>query len=239
MSYTPPPMTAPVGGGNFEKHLIPAGTYPARCVWLINVGTQELNWQGEIKKQVKLIIGYELPTEQLPSDHPRAGEPCFISERFTFSFHEKAGLRHHIDAWRGKAMTDAEYGTFDIGKMLGAPAVLSIVHAEKEGKTYANISSISPEASMRKLVPDFKVPAQVNDSLYFNVGWLTTKDGAEYAMKAFNAMPKYYQELVQKSPEWQAYTKSAHYIAPVAPVAAPAATPEAAPAPVDDDSLPF
>jgi hypothetical protein len=212
-------------------------------VWLINIGTQEMNWQVEIKKQVKLIIGYELPTELLPNDHPRKGEPCFISERFTFSFHEKAGLRHHIDAWRGKAMTDAEYSAFDIGKMLGAPAVLSIVHAEKEGKTYANISSISPEASMRKLVPDFKVPAQVNESLYFNVGWLGSKEGAEYAMPAFNRMPKYYQELVQKSPEWGAYTKSAHYIAPVAiTAAAPEAQPEVtAPAveAVDSSDLPF
>ena len=188
--------------------------------------------------------GYELPTEILPADHPRAGEPCFISERFTFSFHEKAGLRHHIDAWRGKAMTDDEYASFDIGKLIGAPAVLAVVHAEKEGKTYANISSISPEASMSRIVPGFKVPAQVNESLYFNVLWLGTKEGAEYAMPTFNKIPKYYQELIQKSPEWQAYTRQPFYIAP-AVQAAPATTtaqPEVPAEPVKTtlaDDLPF
>ena len=238
-------MTPPTGGGSFEKHLIPTGTYPARCVWLLNIGTQEIVWQGTPKKQIKLLIGYELPTELLPSDHPRKGEPSFISERFTFSLNDKGNLRAHINNWRGKALTDDECANFDISKMLGAPGVITVTHVDKDGKTYCNIGSIAPEASMRKLVPDFKVPAQVNESLYFNVQWLATAEGAQYAMTVFGNIPKYYQELIQKSDEWQAYTKQSFYQAPAVAPDSASATPEA-PAqaepqvqPVDDIPLPF
>lgn len=216
--FTPPPMNAPAGGGNFERHLLDAGTYPARLVWLINTGTQTTEWQGQQKKQKKLIMGYELPTELLPESHPRKGEPTFISETFTLSMGENAKMRPFIENWRGKKFTDEEATAFDIGKMVGAPAVITVIHKANEkdpSKVYANIGSISSEQGYAKMQPGFKVPPQINKSIYFNADWLSVKEGAEYAIPLFNEMPRYIQDKIMASDEWKAYTTCGHYIAPV------------------------
>lgn len=216
--FTPPPMNAPASSGNYTQHLIEQGQYPARLVWLMAVGTQESSFNGEIKRQKKLILGFELPTELLPADHPRKGEPSFISETFTFSMSEKASMRAFINQWRGKILTDEEAQKFDIGKMLSAPAVLNIVHKASKAdssKIYANIGSVSSEASQKKMMPTFSVPPQVNQSIYFNVDWLNVDaQTAQYAMGEFNKIPEYYQKKIMESPEWKDYTGKPWFVAP-------------------------
>lgn len=253
--FTPPPMTPPTTGGDFAPFTVPAGTYPARCTWLLMIGTQKEVYKGEDKIMKKVLIGFELPTIQLPADHPKAGEPAFISGKYTYSLADKANLRADINSWRGKGLTDEEAAAFDIGKLIGAPAVITVIHnTGKDGsKTYANISSIAPEKSMEAMIPGFKVPAQINPSLYFSVDWLTSKEGAEYAMPIFDKIPKYYQDMIMKSDEWMEYARQPFYIAPAVapgstqtpPAAAQQSKPVAVPPPLEplvednSDPLPF
>lgn len=214
--WTPPPMNAPTSSAGFTQHLIDAALYPARLVWLVAIGTQRKEWKGEAKLTPQLVMGFELPTELLPEDHPRKGEPCFISEYFTFSMGDKSNLRAFINQWRGKALSDDEAKAFDIGKMVGQPAAINVVHrSSADGtKTYANIGSISNEKSQHKMYPGWTVPPQVNKTLYFNVSWLLTPEGAKNTIGTFNELPKYLQEKAMASQEWIQYTVAPHYIAP-------------------------
>lgn len=246
--FTPPPTTAPVSGsGDYQTYLIPEGSHQARLVWLIVTGTVEDTYMNETKKKKKVTLGFELPTTLLPEDHPRKGEPCFISKTVVLHMGEKAGLRAFIEEWRGKRLTDIEASQYDFGKIIGQPAVITIGHdagKKDPNKFYANIKSIVSEKAQQNLMPGFSVAPQVNKSIYLSVDWLASKEGAEYFMGIFNGLPKYTKEAIMNSDEWKAYTLKPFYVAPVsqdAP-AQPQATPMAPPAEdvVDDsDDLPF
>jgi len=242
-------MNAPVsGGGDFERHLIEPGTYPARLVWIIGLGTQESIYNGQVKHKKQIKLGFELPTELLPESHPRKGEPCFISKTFTYHMGSQSNLRPFIESWRGKNLTDGEAESFAVDKMLKAAAVLTIKH--KVGKVdttkiYAEIDSITSETAFRKNFPQFAVPTQVNKEVYFDVQWLLlSKEGAEYGLPKFNELPKYDQETVMKSQEWAKYTQCPWYVAPVLKGNTPSAPsttqpPATQPAPKDSfDAIP-
>jgi hypothetical protein len=67
-----------------------------------------------------------------------------ISESYTLSTDKKSNLRKHLAAWRGKDFTEDEAKVFDVAKVCGAMALLSITHKpSRDGsKTYANITAI-------------------------------------------------------------------------------------------------
>jgi len=232
-NFTPPPMIPPTSGSFPQQALIPVGTYPARCTWLVLSGTVDTEYKGEKKKKTNLLIGFELPTLLLPEDHPRKGEPSFLTETHSFSFSEKANLRKFVNSWRGANLTDEECKTFDISKLLKAPCYVTIVHNTGKGsesKTYANVGSIAPEASMKSLLGDnYKVKPQVNKEVYFNVFWLNSVNSAEYAISVFNDLPKWVQDKIMLSDEWKAYAVCNYYIAPTIAVAPPVSQPVANP----------
>lgn len=241
--FTPPPMQAPVGGGgNFEKYLPDEKPHAARLVWLILTGTVKSVYKGEDKEAKKIIFGFELPSTLLPESHSRKGEPAFISETHNYFMSENANMRKFIQQWRGEDFTDEEAKVFDISKMLGAPAVVDIIHKsdKKDPKIiYANIESIKSVKKHAKMLAEhgikFDVPPQVNPTIYFNVDWLNMdKQTAEYGMVQFATIPDYYQKKIMESPEWKAYTTQPWYIAPVlkessTTATTPPATPQVAP----------
>lgn len=127
------------GGEGFEP--IPAGTYIARCVSVVDLGVQETPWGGK----EKVYVGFEVPDERVEwkdkdgNDHEG---PAFIGNRYTLSVNEKSILGQHLTSWRGVPFTEEERQGFDLFTILGAPAMINIVHEEKNNKTYANIVSI-------------------------------------------------------------------------------------------------
>ena len=130
------------GGGNYEP--IEAGMHQAVCYGIIDLGT---HYDETYKKSNhKIMIQWEFP--ELRIDITRDGQtvnvPRITSKRYTLSLHEKAGLRKDLESWRGRAFTAEELRGFDVHNLLGVNCLLNIVHQTKDGKTYANISSIVP-----------------------------------------------------------------------------------------------
>ncbi|MFH1563487.1 MAG: hypothetical protein ABIF11_08780 [Nitrospirota bacterium] len=123
-------------GEDFEQ--ISEGVKIAICFGLYDIGTQyDEKWD---KHSRKVIVVWEIPEERITIDDkdlPRA-----ISQKYTLSLHEKALLRKHLEAWRGKAFTEAELDGFDLKNILGKACQLQIIHNKKDNKTYANISAI-------------------------------------------------------------------------------------------------
>ena len=124
----------------------PAGSELARCIHLIDLGTQTSTFDGETKSARKILIAFEVLSAETRREN---GEPFILSKRFTVSLHEKSALRKMCTSWRGRDFTPAELKGFDLATVLGKDAFLSIVHTEKDGKTYANIAAVmKPPKSM-------------------------------------------------------------------------------------------
>jgi hypothetical protein len=169
--------------------LPPADTHVARCVSIIDLGTQEVEWQGQKKYQRKLRFSWELPNELEIFNEEKGEQPFLVSKDYTLSFNDKAALKADLESWRGKPFTPAEMFQFDERKVVGAPCMLTIIHREKEGKTYANITNIT------KLLKGTTCPEQINPSIVYN-----TKEGDSVIYKA---LPEWLRNKIAKSPEFQ------------------------------------
>jgi hypothetical protein len=185
-----PTLPKPAESVNFAPP--PAGTQLATCYRIIDLGTQQVEWQGTIKRQHKILLSWELPDELMP-DGEKAGEPFTIHQRYTYSTHEKATFRKHLEAWRGLAFTDADFGPggFDIKNVLGKSCLLTVVHNAKNDKVYANIASVS------KLPKAMTAPEQPHNPVQFL--WL---DQEEYDHEVFDGLSDGLKEVIRKSPEY-------------------------------------
>ena len=144
-------------GGEFKS--VDAGTYPARCIKVIDLGTQHGEYLGiaQIKKQV--LITFELPTELIESGE-WAGSPYSISKFYTASLGEKATLRHDLEAWRGRPFTEDELKGFDLKNVLGKPCMISVIKTDT-GKSKIN--------SVMAVMKGMTVPDAINTFVYFDI----------------------------------------------------------------------
>lgn len=129
---------------------IEPGMYQAVCIAVYDLGTQEGGDFGKgKKKQRKAYIEWEIPDEriELEKDGQPISAPRKQRQKYTLSLNEKATLRKHLDAWRGRPFTPEELEGFDLFNILGANCYLNIIHEQAKdgsGKVYANIASIAP-----------------------------------------------------------------------------------------------
>lgn len=119
--------------------LVASGTHLARCIRVIDIGTQHNDTFNV--DQHKVIVIFELPNELIKDKNDQM-MPMFQSKEYTMSLAEKSNLRKDLLSLRGKDFSPAELEAFDLKSILGVPCMLSISHVEKNNKTYANISSI-------------------------------------------------------------------------------------------------
>jgi len=116
-----------------------------------------------------------------------------ISQRYTWSMHEKATLRKHLEAWRAQPFTAADFreGGFTVRKLLGVQCMLTVTHNTSGERVYANIGSIA------KLHRDLKVGKQINESIYLSLS-PTTFDRA-----VFDKLTDGLKEVIAASPEYK------------------------------------
>ena len=128
------PIIAKSNGENFV--LCPAGTHAAVCVDIVDVGIVESEFNGEKKKQHKVRVVWQIDETQ---DN---GKPFTASKRYTLSLHEKAALRKDLESWRGRPFTNQELEGFDLENLLSIAALVNVIHEQKNGKTYDNVTTI-------------------------------------------------------------------------------------------------
>ncbi len=225
------------GGAAFTP--CPAGTYQARCVRLIDMGTQTTDYQGETKTARKVLIAFEILDTDVRRDD---GHPHVVSKRFTASLHEKAALRKTLASWRGRDFNQDELKAFNLFGVLGQTCLISLVSNTKDGKSFTNIAAIM--AAPKGTTPP---EGTCNEPL---VHW----DMAAPYWPAFATLPARVIEQIEASPEFKALTPPAGRIAVPSPIQdharphAAAAAPTPAPAPTAgagsgfddmDDDVPF
>lgn len=207
-------------GGDFER--VPVGMHLSRCYRLIDLGTQETTYMGAVKKQPKLMLGWEIHgmNEDGTPIKMSDGRPFAIFKNYTNSLDPRGNLFKDIQSWRGRPFTPEEAVKFDLDTVLGHFCMVSIVESTKEGKTYTNVDSVTPvPIQIKKL----GLPEAVNPTQSFYLG--------NPDMKMFETFSNNLKTKIQKSPEWARFT---------AKTAAPAkaATPASTFSDMDDD-IPF
>ena len=162
----------------------------AICYRILDLGTQKSTYNGEVKQQHKLLIGFELINEPMED-----GRPFVVSSRYTLSGFKNAMLRKHLESWRAKAYTDEEFAAFDITRLVGVPALLTLTQTEDE--KYVNITGIALPPKGTPLKP------LVNDKQVLILS------NADFDAAVFDALSDGLKKTISSSPEYQAI-KSGH-----------------------------
>lgn len=181
--------------GGSSIPVIEAGTYPARCIQIVHIGTVNDEYQGKKMTPNKVRLAWELPTELYTFDEARGPEPRIISKEYTLSLGDRANLRKDLDAWRGKPFTEAELKGFDVSAVIGAPCQLSIGNGVgvASGKPYAKITAVA------KVMKGVTVAEQILDSVVFMYDLAPDK-----LIEVFKSVPNYVQDKIVTTPEWAA-----------------------------------
>lgn len=167
---------------------IPQGTYLAVCNMLVDLGVQ-FN-EAYKNSSRKVLIGWEIPEETIELEdgtHTRT-----INKRYTASLNEAATLRQDLAAWRGRDFTPEELAAFDLRSIVGASCMISIIHREYNGKTYANVSSIMalPKGTQKGKLSE--------NALVFDLDTATVDD--------VEKLPRWIGDIVKKSVTYQEKT---------------------------------
>jgi hypothetical protein len=174
-------LFAPKSEGDFQK--APPGTHIGICYRIIDLGTQTTTGKYGEKKQRKVMLSFELINELMED-----GRPFSVSSRYTLSGFQNALLRKHLESWRAKAYTDDEFAAFDITKLIGVPAMLTLT----EAGDYVNITGIS------KLPKGTPIRTVTNEPLVLelsNVG---------FKQAVYDKLHDKLKETIAGSPEYKA-----------------------------------
>lgn len=196
-------------GGTFTP--CPPGLHVARCIRLIDLGTQHSMYEGKENVREQVIVQWEIPGETIDTDD--GPQPMIVSKFYTNSLGERANLRADLESWRGRQFTPDELGGFDLEKILGVPAMVNVIHNDK-GK--AQVKGVMP------LPRGTTCPPQVNPSSAF---WLDPWDDG-----AFTALPEGFRKIIQQSDEFKRMAGTPDTVKAKAPATAGADF---------DDDIPF
>lgn len=169
-----------------------AGTYPAVCVGIVDLGEQ---YSETFKKYSdKLLVIWEIPPQTIEIDGE--DKPRWLSKDFSASLNEKSNLYQTLVSWRGKAFTENEltedengFMQFSVLDMLGTGCFLQVIVEEKDGNSYNRITSvISLPAGMS--APTTETP-------------LIAFDMDAWDDEVFNSLPVWIQDRIKKSTQYQ------------------------------------
>jgi hypothetical protein len=177
------------GGNSKEYALTPVGTFPARCIRVVDLGTHEKEWKGEVKKSRKVMVTWEI-SELMPEED--GGKPWVIQAEYTASISEKAKLGQLLNKWRGKPFTEEEKKGFNLFNLLGVPCMLSVEHnTARSGRIYANVGGCLPLPKAMQAID------QVNESFSFDIEEMEDAD----KLKSLWGLERY---LIERSDEFVA-----------------------------------
>lgn len=169
-----------------------AGTYPAVCVGVVDLGTQ---YSEAFKKDYdKLLFIWEIPSQTIEINGEQ--KPRWISNDYSSSLHEKSNLYKTLISWRGSAFTEQElavdengFTKFSVRDMLGTGCFLQVIVEEKDSGTYNKITSVIA------LPAGMETPATKTPLLAFDMD--------AWDDEVFLSLPVWIQERIKKSTQYQ------------------------------------
>ena len=176
------------GGGDFTP--VPAGQYVARCISLIDLGTQDGEYAGEKFTSEKIMVFWEL-LETTGGDKvfmDDAGtKPYTVLKEYTHSYGENSNLYGDLSTWFGEKFTDAE--DFNISDLLGEYCQIQIMHKKNtKGYVRAIVNGVFTYAGKTK-------PEGINELQAFDI--------SEPDMDVLDKQLQFVQDKVKMSHEWK------------------------------------
>jgi hypothetical protein len=128
----------PIIASDSRKDFTPApeGLHQAVCCDVVDKGLRKTPWGEKHKIELRW---------QIEGEPDESGHLPMVTKWYTLSLSDKAILRHHLEAWRGRKFTTEELQGFDLEKLIGVNCQIQIAHdLGAEGKIYANVQAIVP-----------------------------------------------------------------------------------------------
>jgi hypothetical protein len=163
----------------------PPGAHVARCIGLIDLGTNHYEYKGKPKTGRQAIFRWELPHE-VKKEGDFAGEPFIVMRYFSLTLADKGHLRKALESWRGKPFTPDELKGFELKNVLGKPCMLQVVRDEKDRAKVESIMSVPKGLS---------VPERIGELQYFSFD--------DFKQADFDALPEWIRDQIEESDEWK------------------------------------
>jgi len=172
----------------------PPGVYIATCYAMYDLGTKFNEFSGRDRRECAIMWELDgITITRKDKDGKDEESPRSITGWYTLSLHEKAKLRQHLEAWRGRAFTGEELQGFEMYNLLGKPCQIQVLHKKKQnGGVKAEISAIMP------LPKGMPAPELVNELKFFSFD----KEDAERSMD-IEDVTEGMKRLIKKSQEWE------------------------------------
>ena len=177
-------MTSIVAKGSEKSSSFPSvsvGVHKARCIKVIDLGTQKNEYEGNITWKRQVLVIWETPDQT-----NETSEPLTISKFYTLSLHEKSNLGIDLTSWRGRAFSETEKKGFDIANLIGQPCTLNVIQGNKNNK----IGSVMP------LAKGDKIAEQYHTNVIFDL-----KDFQNGKKEVFNQLPEGIRNIILRSRE--------------------------------------
>lgn len=168
------------------------GSYPARCFQIVELGTIEEEYQGQKKRQKKVMLSFELPTELEEFKKGEGLKPRTLSKEFALSMHEKSTLFATIKAWFGKAPSAEQVKRFDVTQLLGKACMINVEH------TNAGKPKIGTIAQVPK---GFTIPDAIQKQVVLSYD--------QWDEVLFQNLPAFIQNRIKESEEFKKMTAPA------------------------------
>jgi len=184
-------MTSIMAKGSEKSSSFPSvsvGVHKARCIKVIDLGTQKNEYEGNITWRRQVLVIWETPNQT-----NETSEPLTISKFYTLSLHEKSNLGIDLTSWRGRAFSETEKKGFDIAKLVGVPCTLNVIQGNKNNK----IGSVMP------LAKGDKIAEQYHTNVIFDL-----KDFQNGKKEVFNQLPEGIRNMILRSRELEGLDQS-------------------------------
>lgn len=175
----------------------PPGSHLGRLYKIVDLGTQQGEWEGKATYARKMIFYFELHGEDdtgqpLVNDD---GKPLIVTKYYNASLGEKATLRKHLQTWLNLDFSKMPEG-FKVENILGKFAMINVTTYQKDGKTRASVEGLS---AVPAIVQKHGLPEGINDISLFD---LNKFDSAK-----FDALSDSIKKMIMSSPEYRALTQ--------------------------------
>lgn len=171
----------------------PPGQHVAICYRFVDLGTQRFHHPGQIIDQHKVLLSWELPETAIPEGE-HAGQPYCFHQQYTWSMHEKATLRKHLESWRGVPFGPSDFGDggCDIRDILGKTCVLTLIANRGNSRGGVKLQIIS------RLPRSAKAPESPRNPVYY-----LSLEPQRFDYLTFKMLSPNLQETVRRSPEFR------------------------------------
>jgi len=179
-------------GSASPRVLPPTGSHVARCVQIIDLGTQDdVSPTYGARIVHKARVTWELPLEKRVFDETKGEQPFFVSKKYTVSLTDKSNLTKDLQSWRGKSFTEEELKGFELKNILGKVCMVSIIHkvGKQSGKTNEEITAVS------QIPKGLTVPPAISPLIYYEV-----EQGRD---AVYDQLPQFLKDDIAKCHEWR------------------------------------